>query len=269
MNEDMNTPYRVHPLPPRIPPAAEDPVPRPPASTGIFSGFAGDFKAMDQKPTLLTVVDSLLKHPARVTHALIVGRSARTAGILLATLLLCMLVYGVVMGSFSGGEQWWMVPLKVGIGTLLSAAICLPSLYIFGALSGSDRSFPEVAGLLLQSLTLGSILLLGLAPVTWIFSQSTNAVAFMGFLHLLFWAVGAGFALLLMKAAFRHVSRDGTRILVLWNLIFILVVLQMTTALRPLVGRFDGYQWPEKKFFATHWYDCLDADTATPPRSGR
>jgi len=37
-----------------------------------------------------------------------------------------------------------------------------------------------------------------------------------------------------------------------------LVVLQMTTALRPIVGRADTFIPEEKKFFLTHWFQCLE-----------
>ncbi len=50
---------------------------------------------------------------------------------LAAATLGCLLLYGLVMGSFSGGVQWWAAPAKLVGGTLLSAVICLPSLYIF------------------------------------------------------------------------------------------------------------------------------------------
>jgi hypothetical protein len=36
-------------------------------------------------------------------------------------------------------------------------------------------------------------------------------------------------------------------------------MLQMTTALRPIVGTADTYLPKEKKFFVTHWIDSLKA----------
>ena len=42
-----------------------------------------------------------------------------------------------------------------------------------------------------------------------------------------------------------------------WSLIFIFVCLQMTTMLRPIVGRSDHFLPKEKKFFLTHWVDSL------------
>ena len=40
-------------------------------------------------------------------------------------------------------------------------------------------------------------------------------------------------------------------------IIFLLVVLQMTTALRPIVGKGTTFLPEEKKFFLTHWGECL------------
>jgi len=47
-------------------------------------------------------------------------------------------------------------------------------------------------------------------------------------------------------------------------LIYLLVVLQMTTALRPLVGTADTFLPTEKKFFVKHWLDSLKAQPKTP-----
>ena len=55
--------------------------------------------------------------------------------------VVCSLVYGVVTGTFSGGTQLWAAPIKIAGGLLISAAICLPSLYIFTCLSGSQGAF--------------------------------------------------------------------------------------------------------------------------------
>jgi hypothetical protein len=267
MNDNTDNTYPSRPLPPPLPPGrGSAPVRQAPARK-IFSGFEDDFQPMGKEPTWLNVVDCLLKHPARVTHALAKDKSTRTTWILLGVLTLCMLAYGIIMGSFSGGEQWWVVPVKMVVGTFLSALICLPSLYIFASVSGSDRSFAEIAGLLLQCLALSAVLLVGLAPVAWIFSQSTNAAAFMGFLHLLFWGAGIAFGLLLMQTAFGYLNDNRTSILKLWNLIFVLVVLQMCTALRPLVGEFEGYGLQGKKFFVAHWYDSIET-ASDEPRSG-
>ena len=51
-----------------------------------------------------------------------------------------------------------------------------------------------------------------------------------------------------------------------WVVIFLLVALQMTTALRPILGKSDRFFPTEKKFFIGHWGDCLKSqpgDTKT------
>jgi len=50
-----------------------------------------------------------------------------------------------------------------------------------------------------------------------------------------------------------------------WIIIFMLVAVQMTTALRPIVGKADTFMPKQKKFFLTHWGDNLSA-TPGPKR---
>src|SRR5207237_4113026 len=94
------------------------------------------------------------------------------------------------IGAQSGGAQMWIAPAKLGVGTLLAVLICLPRLYIFTCLGGIDAQLRSVCGALFAAVCLSSILLIGFAPVAWIFSQSTDSIAFMGALHLLFWLLG-------------------------------------------------------------------------------
>jgi hypothetical protein len=149
---------------------------------------------------------------------------------------------------------------------MISAAICLPSLYIFTCLSGSQARLIEVGGLLAGLLMLMTILLIGFAPVAWIFSQSTESLAWMGTLHLIFWFVATLFGVRFMKTGFSHANAKSQAGLNVWVVIFLLVALQMTTALRPILGKSDSFFPTEKKFFIGHWGDCLKSqpgDTKT------
>ena len=42
-----------------------------------------------------------------------------------------------------------------------------------------------------------------------------------------------------------------------WVIIFVLVVLQMSAALRPLLGTSENFLPQQKKFFLSHWIQCL------------
>ena len=179
--------------------------------------------------------------------------------------LLSALVYGLVVGTFSGHDQLWIAPLKITGGLLVSALICLPSLYIFACLSGAQARLVEVVGLVAGLLTLTTILLIGFAPVAWVFSQSTSSVTVMGGLHLAFWFVATAFGWRFLRNGFNHLSAKSGGVLNVLLVIFVLVCLQMTTALRPIIGKAPTVIPTEKKFFISHWLDC----TSDKPVTGR
>lgn len=195
------------------------------------------------------VLETLLKHPGRILYELQRDERPLLALWLLGFALLGMALYGVVVGTLTGGAQLWIAPAKLALGTLLSMLICLPSLYIFSCLGGNDARIRPVAGALWGAVCLSALLLIGFAPVAWIFSESTDSVAFMGTLHLVFWLVGLAFGL---RFLFAEESRLKT-----WTVIFVLVCLQMTTTLRPIVGRSERFLPAEKKFFVAHWWESL------------
>lgn len=217
------------------------------------------FEPLEEEPRPWLLLESLLKHPGRIIHALHSDRRAILALWFLLLALGGMALYGVVVGSLAGGAQLWVAPAKLALGTLLAVIICLPSLYIFSCLGGSDVRLGMVAGALAAAVCLSSLLLIGFAPVAWIFSQSTDSVAFMGALHLLFWLIGLSFGLRLIGGTSRFRGESGRGHLRTWSIIFILVCLQMTTTLRPLIGRSDHFLPGEKKFFLTQWAESLGA----------
>jgi hypothetical protein len=210
----------------------------------------------DKSPTL--IMEALLKYPGRIIHELQFNWRHDLSIWLLIFAVLGMALYGVVIGSFSGGAQMWVAPAKLALGTLLSVLICLPSLYIFACLSGIDARLRTVSGVLFAAVGLGALLLIGFAPVAWIFSQSTDSVAFMGALHLVLWAIGISFGLRLIEAMSRLLSGSAGAHLKLWGVIFVVVCLQMTTALRPIIAPAATFFPTEKKFFLANWFDSLN-----------
>jgi len=206
-------------------------------------------------------MEAILRQPRRVMFQLRQSASGRLIAAMVLLALLCALVYGLVVGTFSGAEQLWAAPAKIAGGMLVCAAICLPSLYIFSCLSGSQARLVEVIGLVAGLLLLMTLLLIGFAPVAWVFSQSTESVAAMGALHILFWFVAAYFGLRFLTAGFRHLNATSNAGLNVWIVLFVMVCLQMTTSLRPLVGKADTFLPKEKKFFLTHWSESMKLPT--------
>ena len=113
-----------------------------------------------------------------------------------------------------------------------------------------------------------TLLLIGFAPVAWLFSQSTESVTGMAALHLIFWGVATAFALRFLKAGYSRFQSRSTAGLYVWIIIFLLVMLQMTTALRPIVGTADTFLPKQKKFFLGHWIDSMEnkAEAKAPGR---
>jgi len=224
---------------------------------------------LEQQPIAgcFAAVEALLRQPRRVVGHLHQHRAAAVIDVLLVTTLVCGLIYGFVAGTFSGGTQLWAAPVKVALGLLLSGLICLPSLYIFSCLAGSHARLVEVLGLVAGLLALMAVLLLGFAPVAWVFSQSTESVAAMGALHLVFWLVAAIFGVRFLCAGFRQLGVQSLGGVSVWVAILLVVMLQMMTALRPIVGKADTFWPPEKKFFVSHWMECLHLDEPNKVRN--
>lgn len=229
--------------------------------------FETSYRTMGDPRNLFQVVDAVLKRPSQVLYEIMHGKSGAITFTLLLVAMFCLTAMGLMMAGYSGGAQFVAVSLKVVIGTLLSAAICLPSLYILLCLAGGAQTFPQVCSILLQSLTLTGILFVGFLPVAWIFSQATDSIKFMGFLYLVIWGVGIHFGLRWLRQAFVFLNKRKMGTLRLWGFIFVLVVLQMSATLRPLLGIYEPLCANEKKFFVTHWFDAGDHSGKTESRT--
>ena len=245
MNE-TNQPPQSPQLPPKLPRTAPTPPPLgdDPAERVAITG-------------VVSAVESILRQPRRVMFQLREPGAGKVITALVLIAVVCSLIYGVIVGSFSGGDQWWAAPVKTCAGLLIAAVICLPSLYIFASLSGSQARLLEIAGLVAGLLALMTVLLIGFAPVAWLFSQSTDSIVWMGFLHLVFCFIATAFGLRFMKAGFAQSQAKTNAGFNTWVLIFLLVLLQMTAALRPLLGTSPNFLPVEKKFFLSHWFACM------------
>jgi hypothetical protein len=245
----MPLPPMPAPAPPalnELRPLGDDPAER----AAISNGFAA--------------IEAVLRQPRRLLFQMRQPGAGRLIAAMIFASIICSLIYGLVVGTFSGSVQLWAAPVKIALGLMISAAICLPSLYIFACLSGSQARLLEACGLLAGLLLLMTILLIGFAPVAWIFSESTESVSWMGALHLIFWLVATMFGLRFLKAGFAHANARSQAGINVWIIIFLLVALQMTTALRPILGKSDTLLPTEKKFFLAHWGDCLKTNTWEP-----
>lgn len=218
--------------------------------------------------TLPNTMDGLLKRPLSILYELQHGEAGAVGRHFLIIALVCLGGFGFILGLCSGDRQLWSAPLKIILGVAVSGLITLPSLYIFSCLNGLDVSLKSVAGVLGASLALVSLLLIGLAPVLWIFTQSTDSLVFVGFLTVVFWIGSLSFGLSLLFKTASHSGAERRGYLRLWVLIFVIVTLQMSTTLRPLIGEAETLFPEEKKFFLTHWFDEISSDKSGDSDTG-
>lgn len=242
----MNT--EPTPTPPPFPPQPHAAVPAP---------HRWEPGPMEGSATFGNIIDHLLKRPGRIMHTFANAGAGRVSTVLVLSSAVCLAVFGLLLGTFSGGTQLWAAPLKVTAGMLVAMLICLPSLYIFSALGGMGGRLSYTVNVLFAAVALCGLLLLGFAPVLWVFAQSTESVAFVGSLGLACWLISIVFGLRMLLAAAAAQSAQNPDYIKVWAAIFVVVTLQMSTALRPIIGTADTFLPAEKRFFLQHWYEQL------------
>ena len=235
--------------------------------------FAKTVVPLPEKPSIKDLFEALLRRPAELARHKASGEGSTLLRFGLIALG-SIIVFGFVLGTFAYGDQLWAAPLKLGAALLFAGLICFPSLYIFSSLAGSDASAGRMGGLLAGMLALSGLLLLGFAPALWIFAQGTASFGFMGFLSLASWLVALAFSFRFLKMALRETGATQNAPLMIWIAIFLLVTLQLSTSLRPILGRSDKFLTTEKKFFLQHWGDMMgqslkEAAVSEPQQSSR
>ncbi|MGC6427037.1 MAG: hypothetical protein ACON5H_08590 [Akkermansiaceae bacterium] len=211
-------------------------------------------KPLPQNAGVSAVFECLLKHPHSLINTI---RQSENPRLLVGKLILLasggFLIFGFTLGSFSFQNQLWAAPLKTILGLTIATLICLPSLCIFSALTGTSLSIKEIGQGMAGALALIAALLLGFTPVLWVFSQSTDSEPFFGFLVLIAWLIAVFFGTGLLLKMLDHTGTKKKAPLRIWIGIFLLVSLQMSTTLRPIIGTSDSLFTNEKRFFIEHW----------------
>jgi hypothetical protein len=226
-------------------------------SAGYRQGGLKDYAPVGHRIGCIEYLELLLKKPGALFYEMNATPKVRSFIVLFVFSTLMLVMYGLVVGSFSGGRQYMVAPAKTIIGMYASALICLPSLYIFACLGRAKTGFISLMGNLLIVVTLIGVLLIGFIPVAWIFSQSTTAIPFMGFIHITVFLISLVFAFRLLGQALLTVSGQKSPFTAIWMMIFTVVALQMSTSLRPIIGVSDRFLQSDKKFFLSHWAETV------------
>lgn len=219
---------------------------------------------LEEEPTWMGALSLLLKRPIDFFHTVNEkGGGTKWAARIGLMVFIGLALFGFVLGCFSGGQQLWAVPLKLSGGVFFAGLICFPSLIIFSSLGGVSAKPSQMLLALVAMLGLTMLLLLGFAPVVWLFSVSSNYASFVGCLALLIWIISISFGLRMLFKLLRLSGLTSHGPAQVWAVVFCLVSFQLTTTLRPLLGEYRQFlNLEEKRFFLGYWFEQLGAAPA-------
>jgi hypothetical protein len=198
-------------------------------------------------------LDELLRRPMAGTERAQAGASVGGwTGRVLAGSVACWALYGAAGGFFQGGAQVAIAAAKAPFIVLATAALCVPSLYVFGLLAGASLTRSRLAVVLAGFLGLVGLVLVGLLPIGWLFSVSSSSLAFVVWLHLILWIMALVFGGRFLCVALPEMPRPA---LMLWLSLFCVVSFQVATFVRPVLWRAPGAPVLEqgKLFFIDHF----------------
>lgn len=216
----------------------------------------------DQLGNTGNLIAELLKNPVRVARTI----AAEPEGLLnasfglLAVALVCHAIFGGAIGLFAGWHVALLDVAKAPLVALCSLLLCFPSLYVFSCVAGSPLTLLQTFALGCSCQAMVGLLLIGLAPVGWLFAVSTASLPFIVMLAFAVWFVAIVFAdryVEKLKAVPLFSNQAGIKT---WFVILVIVSLQMTTCMRPLLGTSGkGILAGEKMFFLAHFVSVFDA----------
>ena len=208
------------------------------------------------------IVGLLLKSPR--SAALTIMDSANIAAEsakMLGAAALCYAAFGLATGFFGGWQVALTALWKAPLIALCSLLLSFPSLYVFTAVSGSPMALGRAFAFGSACLAMMGLLLVGLAPVAWLFAASTESLGFVVVMALVFWGVALPFVTRFMQRACEAGLLQRNEGLKVWFVIFLVVTLQMITVMRPILTlpkEGQGIVASGKMFFLRHFSESFD-----------
>ena len=170
-------------------------------------------------------------------------------------------IYGAIVGASNGWQQMLLSTVKLPALYLLTLLICLPTLYFFDILFGSQASFKQYAVLSLTTVSVISVLLFSFAPVTLFFLISIRDYHFFLLLNVAIFALTGFIGVQLFYRGVKSVMKFNEktppirqRLLLFWLVLYGLVGSQLGWTLRPFFGApgepFQLFRPIESNFYA-------------------
>ncbi len=207
------------------------------------------------------IVASLLKAPENVAETIANRNKPLATGVtLLVAAAMFHAVFGLAMGLYGGWSVAIMDMAKIPLVAVCSLLLCYPSLYVFSCVGGTPLSLSQTFLLGASCLAMLGLLLVGLAPVAWLFSVSTESLPFVTMLALFIWLIAASFAVRYIGKLQVHALFKKAGGIKLWFFVLVLVTVQMVTCMRPILTAPKAGWWTgEKMFFLQHFGSTFEA----------
>lgn len=199
-------------------------------------------------------------------------RTHRDLGAKLRSMILSSLCYlalfGVVLGMSHSWMQALMSAIKLPMLFLVTLLICLPTLYFFNLLYGSQLTFQQTTTLMMAAVTITGALSLAFASISLFFWLTIGEqYTILILLNVIILGISSWWGLSFLRQGMLHVQRHALdvrqwRILTTWLVIYAFVGTQMAWALRPFFGvpsepfvvlRSDGGTFIGSMFTALGW----------------
>jgi len=152
-------------------------------------------------------------------------------------------LYGGVMGSTHSLWQTLSSAVKLPILFVATLFVCVPSLYFFSLLFGSNQSLSQSMAVILTGITVTAVLLLSCAPITLFFLLTTSQYQFFKLLNVGIFAVSGLMGIVFLYQGMKAVSGtdmegSSTRkwVLIAWMFVYAFVGSQMAWTFRPFIG---------------------------------
>jgi len=152
-------------------------------------------------------------------------------------------LYGAVMGANTSFWQTLSSAVKLPILFIATLFICVPSLYFFSLLFGSNQSLNQSLAVILTAITVTSVLLLSCAPITVFFLLTAPQYQFFKLLNVFVFAISGLMGVVFLYQGMKVISNselEGARsrkwVLIFWMFVYAFVGSQMAWTIRPFIG---------------------------------
>lgn len=151
-------------------------------------------------------------------------------------------LYGLVMGISNSWQQALLSAVKLPVLFLVTLLICLPTLYFFNLLYGSQLTFKQTMALMMAAITVTGAITFAFTSITlFLWMTVGDQYTILILLNVIVLAISSWWGLVFLRQGMRYVQRGARRvrqrrILAIWLLIYAFVGTQMAWSLRPFFG---------------------------------